>query len=241
MAGDAAHLMPPFAGQCLNSGVRDAANLAWKLDLVLDGQAAPELLDSYTVERSEHVKYAIHFSLELGKIICVLDPEQARKRDERMLRYHGMPELGLPPLPPEAFTRGVLRAHEGEHAAGSGVASPQFRVQTTAGVGRFDTVAWAGTTLLVSDEAATALPVELCERFAALGGRVYRLAEQASADAVVDVDGGYGRELARFGAVALLWRPDSYYFGTATDAADTAALVEAFVDQVSTGSFHAAA
>jgi flavoprotein hydroxylase len=77
LAGDAAHLMPPFAGQGMCSGLRDAANLAWKLDLVLDGRASDALLDSYQEERLPSVKAAIEFSMELGKVICVPDPAAA--------------------------------------------------------------------------------------------------------------------------------------------------------------------
>ncbi|GAA3310886.1 hypothetical protein GCM10020295_79160 [Streptomyces cinereospinus] len=77
LAGDAAHQMPPFAGQGMCSGLRDAMNLAWKLGLVLDGRADPALLDTYTSERSEHVQHAIGMSMALGQVICVLDPDAA--------------------------------------------------------------------------------------------------------------------------------------------------------------------
>lgn len=69
LAGDAAHLTPPFAGQGMNSGVRDAHNLAWKLAAILRGQAGPGLLDSYARERSDHVWQMIELALRMGRIM----------------------------------------------------------------------------------------------------------------------------------------------------------------------------
>src|SRR5205809_4331084 len=85
LAGDAAHQMPPFAGQGMCSGIRDAANLAWKLDLVLAGKAADALLGTYASERIPQVRQAIELSIALGKVICVADPAAAAARDAAMI------------------------------------------------------------------------------------------------------------------------------------------------------------
>lgn len=84
LAGDAAHQMPPFLGQGLCSGVRDASNLAWKLDWVIKGRASADLLDTYEAERSAHVRATIEHAIEVGEIIQTIDPEQARERDAKL-------------------------------------------------------------------------------------------------------------------------------------------------------------
>lgn len=85
LAGDAAHQMPPFLGQGLCSGVRDAANLAWKIGAVLRGRAGDALLDSYRAEREPHVRMITGMAVTLGKIVCTQDREAARARDRDML------------------------------------------------------------------------------------------------------------------------------------------------------------
>jgi 3-(3-hydroxy-phenyl)propionate hydroxylase len=68
LAGDAAHLQPPFFGQGMNSGLRDATNLAWKLALVLAGSASDGLLDTYDSERREHAATMVNFATRMGEL-----------------------------------------------------------------------------------------------------------------------------------------------------------------------------
>lgn len=69
LAGDAAHMMPPFMGQGMCSGVRDAANLAWKLAEVVQGRSPDALLDTYQAERRPHAEAVIALSIEAGRTI----------------------------------------------------------------------------------------------------------------------------------------------------------------------------
>jgi 3-(3-hydroxy-phenyl)propionate hydroxylase len=81
LLGDAAHMMPPFAGQGLNTGLRDAGNLAWKLDAVLRGLAGDLLLDSYERERRPNAEATIAMSVRLGRFLMTTSPARARARD----------------------------------------------------------------------------------------------------------------------------------------------------------------
>ncbi|MEU1960145.1 bifunctional 3-(3-hydroxy-phenyl)propionate/3-hydroxycinnamic acid hydroxylase [Nocardia sp. NPDC019304] len=81
LAGDAAHLMPVWQGQGYNSGIRDAANLGWKLAAVVRGQAGEALLDSYDSERRKHARAMIDLSTLVGRVISPTDRKVAAARD----------------------------------------------------------------------------------------------------------------------------------------------------------------
>ncbi|MBV8030879.1 MAG: bifunctional 3-(3-hydroxy-phenyl)propionate/3-hydroxycinnamic acid hydroxylase [Betaproteobacteria bacterium] len=84
LAGDAAHQQPPFTGQGMCQGIRDAANLAWKLT-----RQNESLLRSYEVERKTHVRRLTSTIKEIGRLICERDPAAARARDMRLLAEAG--------------------------------------------------------------------------------------------------------------------------------------------------------
>ncbi len=81
LAGDAAHLMPVWQGQGYNSGIRDAANLGWKLAAVVNGRAGDKLLDSYDIERRKHARAMIDLSTMVGRVISPTNRRVATARD----------------------------------------------------------------------------------------------------------------------------------------------------------------
>jgi 3-(3-hydroxy-phenyl)propionate hydroxylase len=121
IAGDAAHQTPPFAGQGMCAGIRDAANLAWKLDAVLRGRASAALLDTYQAEREPHVRAAIELAIGMGRLVCTLDPGAAAQRDAAMLAAQAAGAPALPPMTPSPFATGCVLAG----SAGAGELFPQ--------------------------------------------------------------------------------------------------------------------
>jgi 2-polyprenyl-6-methoxyphenol hydroxylase-like FAD-dependent oxidoreductase len=226
LAGDAAHQMPPFLGQGMCSGIRDAQNLAFKLDLVFRGRT-PDLLDTYQGERDPHVRAVIERGIELGRVQTVRDPVMAAERDRRLVaeRAAGIPaQIRLPGL-----TDGFLATHSG---SGRGELSVQGVVDDGTGPKRFDQIVGHQFHLLVTAELLPDLERSgTAAALRAAGVAVVGLANQPGADGtVVDLNGTYQHWFAENGWVAVAVRPDFYVYGTATDANCARALADELVN-----------
>jgi len=212
LLGDAAHLMPPFGGQGMNSGLRDAHNLCWKISLVLQGQASPPLLETYHEERYPHVAQMILFSALLGKVIMPTNHLVALLRD---LFFRGLntvspireslTEMRVKPQP--RYGHGfLLPTSSRENKALRGILLPQLSVQTQQGEHvLLDEVLGNGFALLRLGE-EMALSVERLE--GPLNGQSHLLT-QSDKDSTQQISALWriNRDLC------VLVRPDRYVFG----------------------------
>jgi 2-polyprenyl-6-methoxyphenol hydroxylase-like FAD-dependent oxidoreductase len=219
LAGDSAHLMPPFAGQGMCSGLRDAVNLAWKLDLVLDSRASDRILGTYGPERAEHVRHFIEASMQLGEVICLPDPVAAAQRDQAM-QADLAADAGQPPRPLPRLGPGLHRDD-----AGGGRLSIQAEVDDGAQRGLFDDVVGPGGVLLLADPGLRTRLGEIEPLLAQLGWKIAVLAADPGEGQLQDTTGAYTAWFRELGAVAVLVRPDLYLYGAAADAEDLTALV----------------
>ncbi|MFD4599422.1 bifunctional 3-(3-hydroxy-phenyl)propionate/3-hydroxycinnamic acid hydroxylase [Streptomyces sp. NPDC058464] len=214
LAGDAAHQMPPFLGQGMCSGIRDAQNLAFKLDAVLGG-ADDTLLDTYQSEREPHVRAVIAKGVELGRVQTMRDPVAAEARDVRLIvqrRAGGRPEkMRFPGLGPGL--------HDVDSPAGQ--LMPHGRVARDGREDLLDAVLGGGFVLLVDGRGGARLGESALRQATALGVSVHHLVTRdARLGEVTDRAGVYGAWFDEKRCAAVLWRPDFYVFGTAATTAD---------------------
>ena len=214
LAGDAAHMQPPFLGQGLCQGVRDVANLAWKLTAVLNGTvtgaAAQRLLDSYGAERKAHVRELTTRIKGVGAVICERDVSKARARDAQLLAacagvVKDTPRQDILP----ALSTGLLWP-----SPGTGTLFPQPRMVGDADAGPLmDHRHGYGWRVVTDGTLTPAAPPAVT---------VINLALEPEAEGVV------AAWMQRHGCHAALLRPDHCVFGSAFDAASAADLLAAW-------------
>ena len=223
LAGDAAHLMPPFLGEGAASGMRDATTLAWKLDLVLRGLTDDSFLDTYQIERYPHVRHHVVVSVAIGEIVTERDPEIAEARNEELRTGDAPP----PPADPILTTGVLLRGADGEPVALAGELAPQGWVHFEGRTGRFDDVVGWGFHLVARDED----PLELLDAdqrafLADINCRSVGVSIDERAQLALDITWMYERYFEEHGVVAFLMRPDFYLFGTIRSLEELPAMVD---------------
>jgi 3-(3-hydroxy-phenyl)propionate hydroxylase len=222
LLGDAAHMMPPFAGQGLNSGIRDAANVAWKIADVVAGRLAESALDTYETERRPHAEATVRLSERLGRIVMTTQPRVARNRD-RLISAAVETDAGrsffeqMRFRPPHVYTDGLLSGPR--NLVGVPVGQPRvfdaggrrIRLLDDAlgpgwslvgvGVGPAD-VRHAAESVAVLSPSLVQVPVD--DRMPAAGDLL----------ALIDLDGRLDAEFAAYRGRLVLLRPDRFVAAT---------------------------
>lgn len=197
LAGDAAHQTPPFFGQGMCHGLRDVANLAWKMAAVANEGANEAILATYQPERDPHVRAVIGAAVDAGRYICELDHGRATRRDEE-IRAKAAAKAGetAHDLIP-ALSAGVV-------ASGTPGAGERFVQPVLAGGRKLDDFTGGGWRLFVRDDTVPGTAPGVSRIVAA----------------TLPDDGAILGWLDARGADAVLVRPDHYVFGTAVGSAE---------------------
>jgi len=233
LLGDAAHMTPPFMAQGMTQGFRDAANLVWKLQRILDGRAEDVLLDTYMEERAPHVRATTEIAKSLGSVICEFDLSAARRRDEKLLAEFGDPPAvrSRQSLIPDLSGGLMLQG-----SAGAGKIFPQPFVHYQDRRERLDDTLGNEPYLIFRNTAAASETAR----------KTGRLCKESRLRQVLLIDGN-DTALAHLTAlaeenrlledwfadhdcIAALVRPDYYVFGTAATAGGVESLCQSWMD-----------
>ncbi len=233
--GDAAHLSPPFAGQGMNSGIRDAVNYAWKLAAVARGELGESLLETYEQERRDHAWALIEMAVRMGRVMM---PSSIAKA---FLVQAGFRAIKLiPPLndyitqmrykPKPRFKQGFLVPDGRGEASIVGRLFPQPNVELPdRRVVKLDDALGPGFALISMSDRGFGLVPE-----AAFGSLPMRRIRVTSANAdfphsgdwVRDLDGTIEKALEAYSDCAVLIRPDRYVMAAITSSTDLVRLQE---------------
>jgi 3-(3-hydroxy-phenyl)propionate hydroxylase len=183
LVGDAAHITPPFVGQGLVAGLRDVANLGWKLAWVMQGRAGPALLDSYDRERRPHVRAMINLARMMGQLVMPSSHVKAFFVHGVMKTLAAVPRLrrlfeNLEIKPANRFKQGCfVRNRRGRRLLRGGQVPQAWLRQGQHGMPTLSDDAMGSGFCIVGFgvEPSTGLPPELVRRWRDAGGRFVRI------------------------------------------------------------------
>ena len=221
LAGDAAHLSPPFAGQGMNSGLRDAQNLGWKLAYCVRGDLGPGALASYESERKPHAAALIQMAVKMGHVMMPSSPANAIAVQSafRLLGLYRPARdyvMQMKYKPQPHFQRGLLAGDAGAGLRGRMLPQPLVELPDGTKV-LLDQVLGKGFAVIELDDGALPLSAPRADRV--LGARLVRViprdhrfveSRDASVPQVRDVAGVLGGLFARNQVRGAIIRPDRY-------------------------------
>ncbi|MGW0566612.1 bifunctional 3-(3-hydroxy-phenyl)propionate/3-hydroxycinnamic acid hydroxylase [Streptomyces tauricus] len=215
LAGDAAHAMPPWLGQGMAAGVRDAANLCWKLAAVLRGELPEEILDSYEAERRPHVRRTAQRATFIGRMVTERRPALARLRNPLLKTVTGRPALyrmmhEATAIPAPRYPSG-LQAAPRTRASGLLIQQP-WVIDPSGERVRLDDVLGRGWALLHARTPAEPQPA--WDRLKAPCWTVTPAQSAPAAHTVVDCDAVLLPWMAAHRAAAVALRPDAFVYAT---------------------------
>lgn len=220
LAGDAAHMTPPFLAQGMVSGMRDAHNLAWKLERVIKGSSPEALLDSYEIERKPHVRETILVSMKLGGLICEQDEKRARQRDQalRALQNGSVGVEYRQNLIPN-LQAGLIDAKQ----AGAGEMLPQPRVKQGGFEGLLDDLSGRDFRLVIKGVLNEEQRISYHSCLQVIGGKLVELGKETDdgdEELPIEIDPVIYDWMEKIGAIAVIARPDHYIYSSAATHQD---------------------
>jgi 3-(3-hydroxy-phenyl)propionate hydroxylase len=230
LLGDAAHVMPPFAGQGLCSGIRDAMNLSWKLALVARGAASEALLDTYERERHPHAVDMINTTIAMGRVLLARNRIIASLRNALLKLLFRIPRTrrfvrNYEFKPKALVSQGLIAGGRRRKGAAEGSYFPQPKVGLADGkTVKLDDVCGRGFvvfTLASADETVRQSAEALAREIGGLWLRILpaeRTGEARSGD-VVDISGKLAAWFAQYQSDAAVIRPDHFVYGASRGAA----------------------
>lgn len=229
LLGDAAHQMPPMMGQGLVSGLRDAANLSWKLALVLHGSSDPAILASYETERRPHAQTMADISARVASVFLTRRRWQALARDQFFINIQRIPRVRrffqrLEFKPRALYQKGLIMGGKRRHRkAVEGTLFPQVRVVASDGSSvMLDDLLGAGFAVISMGLDPREIISQRDDVWSRLGTRLVQIlpsgasvpASASDVTQIVDTTGRLEAWFKRHNAQVAVVRPDRFVFAT---------------------------